>query len=40
MLAAGELAQQVPHIALTPDLWVWFVCDSVMARIWRKQVLD
>ncbi len=40
VLAAGELAQQVPHVALPPDEWVWFVCDSVMASIWRKQVLD
>ena len=40
VLAAGELAQQVSHVALTLDACLWFVCDSVMARIWRKQVLD
>jgi hypothetical protein len=40
VLASGELTQKIPHVALPPDVWVWFVCDSIVASVWRKQVLD
>jgi hypothetical protein len=40
VLAAGELVQQIPHVALTLDGWLWFMCGSLEADIWCQQVLD
>ncbi len=33
VLAAGELAQKIPHVGLAFDVWLWFGCDSIVASI-------